>query len=175
MLSRRDSGKNWDVETLQYKYKWFPESKQSGNKRGKLLGQKGVGTAFDLFFFLYVDDGAMLFTSRKDLVTGIKAIYKHFARFGLQMHIGRGTKKSKSEGMYFAADPNNPNSSKRTGPIIVEDGQVEFTDSFKYLGSVITKDLEDSKDIDIRITTAMQAMGTLNKYFKCKQVPLEAK
>eukprot|EP00978_Attheya_sp_CCMP212_P004779 scaffold10488_cov32-Attheya_sp.AAC.1 len=76
--------------------------------------------------------------------------------------------------MYFAANPNNPNSTE-TGPIAVADGQVEFTDSFKYLGSVITDDLEDSKDIDIRIKTATQAMGALNKYFKCKQVPLEAK
>eukprot|EP00978_Attheya_sp_CCMP212_P042475 scaffold259533_cov35-Attheya_sp.AAC.1 len=115
-------------------YKWFPESKQSGNKRGKLLGQKGVGTAFDLFYVLYVDDGAMLFTSRKDLVTGMETIYKNFARFGLQMHIGRGPKKSKSECMYFAANPNNPKSTE-TGPIAVTDGQVEFTDSFKYLGS----------------------------------------
>jgi hypothetical protein len=42
--------KTWNVETLQYK--WFPKSKQSGNKRGKLLGQKRVGTSFDLFYLL---------------------------------------------------------------------------------------------------------------------------
>eukprot|EP00978_Attheya_sp_CCMP212_P007080 scaffold16510_cov49-Attheya_sp.AAC.1 len=110
----------------------------------QVVGQKGGGTAFDLFYFLYIC--AMLFTSREDLVIGTEAIYKHFARFGQQMHIGRGTKKSKSECiMYFAADPNNPNSTK-TGPITVEDGQVEFADSFKYLGSVITEDIEDSKE-----------------------------
>ena len=76
--------------------------------------------------------------------------------------------------MYFTADPNKSNSFE-TGPITVEDGQVEFTESFNYLGSIITDDLEDSKDIDIRITIATQAMGALNNYFKCKQVPLEAK
>eukprot|EP00978_Attheya_sp_CCMP212_P038711 scaffold194629_cov35-Attheya_sp.AAC.1 len=90
-------------------------------------------------------------------------------------HRGRGKKKSKSKCMYFAADLNNPNSSE-TGPItVVEDGQVEFTESFNYLGSIITDDLEYSKDIDIRITIATQAMGALNNYFKCKQAPLEAK
>eukprot|EP00978_Attheya_sp_CCMP212_P012987 scaffold32398_cov53-Attheya_sp.AAC.2 len=69
---QQDTAKNWNVETLQYK--GFPKSKQSGNKRGKLLGQKEVGTAFDLFYLFYVDDGAMLFTLREDLETWMRTL-----------------------------------------------------------------------------------------------------
>eukprot|EP00978_Attheya_sp_CCMP212_P014219 scaffold36176_cov48-Attheya_sp.AAC.4 len=66
-------------------YNWFPES-GNGNKRGRLTGQspKAMGLKFDLFYFLYVDDGAMLFDNRKDPEEGhTKLIMDHFARFGL--------------------------------------------------------------------------------------------
>ncbi len=81
----------WDFNKLEYN--WFPES-ANGNKRRKLTGQspKALGSKFDLFYFLYVDDGAMLFENREDLKKGTNLIMSHFARFGLEMHIGRGDK-----------------------------------------------------------------------------------
>jgi hypothetical protein len=59
----------WTFKKLEYK--WFPTSK-NGNKRGRLTGQspKAIGTKFDLFYFLFVDDGAMLFDNREDLEAG---------------------------------------------------------------------------------------------------------
>eukprot|EP00978_Attheya_sp_CCMP212_P032672 scaffold128673_cov29-Attheya_sp.AAC.5 len=45
----------------------------------------------------------MLFNNREDLIQGTNLLLIHFARFGLQMHIGEGYKKSKTECMYFPA------------------------------------------------------------------------
>ncbi|EJK70147.1 hypothetical protein THAOC_08516, partial [Thalassiosira oceanica] len=42
-----------------------------------------------VFQCLYVDDGAFPFNSREQLTLGCEVIYDHFARFGLEMHIGR--------------------------------------------------------------------------------------
>jgi hypothetical protein len=38
---------------------------------------------------LYVDDGAFPFPDRNALTAGINLIHFHFARFGLEIHIGR--------------------------------------------------------------------------------------
>eukprot|EP00978_Attheya_sp_CCMP212_P044770 scaffold321839_cov35-Attheya_sp.AAC.1 len=45
----------------------------------------------------------MLFDSRDDLIAGTNLIMEHFTRFGLEMHVGRGTKASKPECLYFPA------------------------------------------------------------------------
>eukprot|EP00978_Attheya_sp_CCMP212_P007541 scaffold17459_cov54-Attheya_sp.AAC.1 len=46
----------------------------------------------------------MLFNNREDLIQGTNLLLSHFARLGLQMHIGEGDKKS--ECMYFPAFDN---------------------------------------------------------------------
>jgi hypothetical protein len=38
-----------------------------------------MGTKFDLFYFLYLSNIAMLFDSRNDLIEGMKLIMDHFA------------------------------------------------------------------------------------------------
>ena len=57
----------WNFSKL--KYKWFPQA-ENGNKRGRLTGQnrKPEGMMFNLFYFLYGDDGVMLFDSSNDLL-----------------------------------------------------------------------------------------------------------
>jgi hypothetical protein len=47
-------------------------------------------TAFEILQCLYVDDGAFPFKLQEDLQQGMELIYHHFARFGQEMHIGRG-------------------------------------------------------------------------------------
>jgi hypothetical protein len=84
---------------------WFPEY-GNGNKRGWLTGQipKAMGLKFDLFYFLvYVDKGAMIFDNRKYNEEGTKLIMDHFARFGLEMHVGHGDKAPKTKCVYFLA------------------------------------------------------------------------
>ena len=59
------------------------------------------GALFELFCMLYVDDGAFVFESRHQLETGIPLILRHFAKFGLEMHIGKENKPSKTECVFF--------------------------------------------------------------------------
>jgi hypothetical protein len=58
-------------------------------------------TAYEILQCLYVDDGAFLFGTRDDLMKGMELIYHHFSRFGIEMHIGRGTSQSKTECVFF--------------------------------------------------------------------------
>jgi len=46
---------------------------------------------------LYVDNGAFPFGTREDLQQGMELVYRHFAQFGMEMHIGRGSSESKTE------------------------------------------------------------------------------
>ena len=57
--------------------------------------------AYGMLQCLYVDDGAFPFGTREDLRRGMELIYHHFAQFGLEMHIGRGTSESKTECVFF--------------------------------------------------------------------------
>ena len=52
---------------------------------------------------LYVDDGAFAFETRRELEIGANLVFTHFARFGLQMHIGSSSKPSKTECVFFPA------------------------------------------------------------------------
>ena len=45
------------------------------------------GTLFELFCMLYVDDGAFAFETRREMEIGANLIHKHFAKFGLEMHV----------------------------------------------------------------------------------------
>ena len=52
---------------------------------------------------LYVDDGAFSFKTRREMEIGANLIHKHFAKFGLEMHVGTKSKKSKTECVFFPA------------------------------------------------------------------------
>ena len=54
-----------------------------------------------LFCVLYVDDGAFPFENLLQLELGLSLIHNHFIKFGLEMHIGRGNKASKTECIFF--------------------------------------------------------------------------
>jgi hypothetical protein len=62
-------------------------------------------TAYEILQCLYVNDGAFPFGTREDLINGMEMIYQHFGRFGLEMHIGRGTSESKTECIFFPPTP----------------------------------------------------------------------
>ncbi|MCP4745472.1 MAG: hypothetical protein GY874_04910 [Desulfobacteraceae bacterium] len=76
------------------------------NLEGQLLGQKpkkgfANGVIFNILQILYIDDGAFIFNSRKDLIKGVNLINDMFKKFGLEMHIGRNGKASKTECIFF--------------------------------------------------------------------------
>eukprot|EP00978_Attheya_sp_CCMP212_P000248 scaffold481_cov63-Attheya_sp.AAC.9 len=70
----------------------------------------------------------------------------HFARFGLEMHVGHGDKASKTKCVYFPAFEKEYEDTD-TRNFAVND--VQFTKQFKYLGSTISLSLKnDSVDND---------------------------
>jgi hypothetical protein len=99
----------------------------------------------------------------------------YFACFGLEIHVGRGGKISKTKCILFPAFESDYEI-KDTSNIKVNDGFVQFTKQFRYLGSIILFNLNDSVDIDARISqAASKPMGALKNFFKCDQVSLYAK
>ena len=76
------------------------------------------GVFFELFCMLYVNGRAFVFESRHQLETGIPLLLRHFAKFGLEMHIGK-KKNSKTECVVFPTPgyftlPTLPNSDAST-------------------------------------------------------------
>ena len=73
---------------------------------GKLRGHKkksfGQGTLLALFCVLYVDNGAFTFEDHNQLTQGLTLISHHFTRFGLEVHLGKGKKSSKTECIFFS-------------------------------------------------------------------------
>ena len=87
-------------ETLEKEWtlNGLTKAKFSRNKNSPLSGGQLIshpprsfdrGSLFELFCMLYVDDGAFVFESRHQLETGIPLLLRHFAKFGLEMHIGK--------------------------------------------------------------------------------------
>ena len=72
---------------------------------GKLIGHKvktfSQGNLLTLFCVLYVDDGAFPFENRLQIELGLSLIHNHFIKFGIEMHIGRGKKASKTVCIFF--------------------------------------------------------------------------
>ena len=59
------------------------------------------GTLLALFCVLYVDGGAFTYEDRGQITRGLNLIYLHFTRFGLEMHVGKGKRASKTECIFF--------------------------------------------------------------------------
>ena len=64
-------------------YRFFP------NDKGCLLGQRtqSAGAPFNHFSLLFIDDGAFICKSRKEIEDAAQTIHDHLTKFGLQMHI----------------------------------------------------------------------------------------
>jgi hypothetical protein len=52
---------------------------------------------------MFAGDCVLFFSTRRDFELGTQRVYGHLKRFGLQMHVGRGAKASKTEAMFFPA------------------------------------------------------------------------
>ena len=117
----------------------------------------------------YADDTAFAFTSREDCARMTPAVVKHFARWGMEVHVGTDTKGSKSEVLFCAADPRcyKPGGlpPPDLSPIKWDGGfYMPVVDKFKYLGSYLARNcLRDTCDIDSRIQAAGKAFGALRK------------
>ena len=72
--------------------------RQADRTQGKNILARKFTT---LFCVLYVDNGAFPFEDRLQLELGLSLIHNHFLKFGIEMHIGRGNKASKTEFIFF--------------------------------------------------------------------------
>ena len=97
-------------------------------------------------------------------------IINHFARWGLEVHVGTKEKESKLEILLCAKDPRcYTNHANYDGidlsPIRWEGGfQIAVVDKFKYLGSYLSRNCRANFDVDSRISSAGKAFGSLCKY-----------
>jgi hypothetical protein len=94
-----------ELDAQRTEFSFFPENKNGNIQtcKGRLRNQNTTarGKTFEFRNALYVDDSMFLFNTRKELEEAASKLQKHFACFGLIMHVGNSTTKSKSEAMYF--------------------------------------------------------------------------
>ena len=99
-------------ETLETRWKQlghkiiiFNTRTNSPRDRGSLTRQATKtfykGTLLNIFNVLYADDESLTFEDRYQLAKGVKLSYDHFKLFGLEMHIGKGAKSSKTKCVFF--------------------------------------------------------------------------
>ncbi len=95
------------LNTQPVNFAYFPQNKngKSETSKGRLLNQNTTakGVAFDLQSSFYVDDVCFVFQNRNELYEAANILNKQFSCFGLTMHLGSSTSKSKSEAMFFPA------------------------------------------------------------------------
>jgi hypothetical protein len=134
------------------------------------------GETFEMPFSYYADDSCYCFCSRADIEIGSKVIRAHFARWGLEQHVGTAKKESKTVAL-FCPGSQRSYSDGDTSPIVYDDGTyVHFVEEFKYLGSYIHYSLQDDLDIQKRIAQASSIFGSLRAcIFSRTQVSYEAK
>ena len=125
----------------------------------------------------YADDTAFVFTSREDTQRMTPKVVNHFARWGMQVHVGKDDKGSKSEILFCAADSRARAGVVDLSPITWGDGyHMPVVEHFKYLGSYLSRDCTDNYDVDSRIESAGKAFGALRKcLFSSSTVSFAAK
>ncbi len=122
-----------------------------------------------------------LFNTRTELKETASRLQKHFARFGLIMHVGNSTTKSKSEAMYFPPSLAEARKLEEEGYLPEDiklpdnDERIGFMPSFKYLGSVITPLLNEDAEIAMRIKKAKSIMRLSRQFFECRNVDIRVK
>ena len=96
------------------------------------------------------------------------------------MHVGTAAEKSKSVAMYFPAtlkEAQEQNKIKSLLPDIKLNNNtnlIQFFQDFKYLGSIISKDLKEVTEIKARIKKAW-SIGAMKFVLKNKDVDLNTK
>jgi hypothetical protein len=101
----------------------------------------------------FVDDSVFIADSREDLETLTPILVQHFQCLGMQTHISSNNTRSKTEAMYF---PNSMKEAKELTTkkilppniLLPNDQHVQFTHNFKYLGSIISTELNKDAEVN---------------------------
>ena len=99
----------------------------------------------------------------------LASVSRHFARFGMDIHVGTDRKDSKSEVLFVAAPDHvytNPETFDDQDLRRISLGGGTFmpvVDKFRYLGSWVTRDCRDDCDVIAQIAAAGSAFRALRK------------
>ena len=165
---------NWPVPKPEFR------TRTDGVTMGEKSERKRGAATFEFWLSLFADDCALFFNTRSDLITGTSYLFNHLRKFGLLMHVGNGSVLSKTEAMYFPS-PRVEYSVADTSRFDVLDvngsvaGFIDFTQEFKYLGSIIHSSLTSEADVDRRIKSATAAFGALKNIFTNRNIDLKIK
>ena len=165
---------NWPVPKPEFR------TRTDGVTMGEKSERKRGAKTFEFWLSLFADDCALFFNTRSDLITGTSYLFNHLRKFGLLMHVGNGGILSKTEAMYFPS-PRVEYSVADTSRFDVLDvngsvaGFIDFTQEFKYLGSIIHSSLTSEADVDRRIKSATAAFGALKNIFTNRNIDLKIK
>ena len=125
------------------------------------------GQEFNLPNSQYADDTAVLFTSRQSLEEYVPLLIDHFKKFGLEIHVGKRGKDSKTEILFVHApastyaDPETFDNCDLSNVQLGNNTFFPIVKKFCYLGSVLTHDCRDIEDVTKRITKASCAFGSV--------------
>jgi len=166
------------LETMEWpvdKPTFCTRADEKGEMNGVRPGTKRGVERFNIWASLFADDCACLFNTRADLVTGANYMYHHFRRFGLLIHVGTESTKSKTEAMYLPARGDTQESGD-TSNFVMGPGHAHFTDNFKYLGNIISSDLTSELDIKKRVGAMTGAFAALKRdIFKNRRICLKTR
>ena len=153
----------------------------------KLTGRRfnTVGIDFEVDDSEYADDTAILFESRNDIIVYSPLLIAHFAKFGMEIHVGdhdKPDKPSKTEVLFVAKPPKSyadPVTYDNTNLSNIDLGNRTFfpvVEKFCYLGTFITRDCKDMYDVTIRIKKLETLLGHYARlFFSNKSISYEAK
>ena len=170
----------WDFEQPNLQYVPDDEDGRPQGQLTKMPVKTKKGERFNFFKSYYVDDAAFILLNREDAIRATKLIVSHFKRFGLTVHTGSRSlgEGSKTEALYIPPPRKEPYTEEEllaaTADITIDDDRfISYTDEFKYLGSLLEKQLDDVVDIHARIKQAKgQFQAMRENIFANKDVPL---
>lgn len=126
---------------------------------------------------ILADDLGIIFLSMLDLQNGTQHVRNCFLLFGLKIHIGvRGGGKdgkdseSKTFAMLIPKSQDRQNKPQPESYDLGEGTFVPFCTKFKYLGSTITYDLDDTTEIERRLSLAQMTFNRFRKLLCNKRI-----
>jgi hypothetical protein len=152
--------------------------KNKWDKSGRLKNKnhKTRGTCIYLFHALYVNDSTFLLETLDKMELGSKVIYDHDALFVLIMRVIEHSRKSKTEALHISKKVDETPILAREQVVSMNNAEYfHFTNTIKYLRSIVTSCLRDSIDITTRISKAYGTIGATKEFFISRKVPLNIK
>ena len=149
----------------------FRAQMRAGGISGKAAGTnwENKGTGFELQAMLFADDAGIFNETKADMKENADILDEVFTSLGMEMHRGMldpiTKKEIPSKTVFTGHAPKGCEANiDKERVMLKRGGWIDYTESFKYLGSYITGDTTDEKDITERIKQASKAYGALSTH-----------